>query len=124
MDEAAEASVGEEWVGLVDLPTRDEARIVTGLLRSHGVAAVSRLDDAGGSYPQLAARAHGGTTVLVRAVDLEQARALVAPAPWPEEGPHGAARRRRMRRYGLALVLLIWVVPALVGVFNGFVGGW
>jgi transposase InsO family protein len=108
----------QEWVALAEFPSRDAARIVAGMLRANEVMALTRFDDAGGAYPQLAARAHGGTSVLVQPEDLERARRLVTPAPWPEDEPLAIERRRRLRRRGLVLIMLIWGVPMIIGLIE------
>jgi hypothetical protein len=57
------------------IPSRTEAELIVGLLRSHGLTAALAADDAGGQYPQLQLE---GVRVLVAASDEAAARRLLA----------------------------------------------
>jgi hypothetical protein len=60
---------------LAVVPSRMEAELIVGMLRSHGVDAEYRADDAGGQEPQLQML---GVTVFVAASDEPQARQILA----------------------------------------------
>jgi hypothetical protein len=57
--------------------SRTEAELLAGILRSHGVKAAVRADDAGGQYPQMQI---DGVRVLVAPSDEASARQLLAAA--------------------------------------------
>ena len=62
-------------VPVASFPTRIEAEMAQGLLRSAGIAAVVSADDAGGAYPfQLS----GGVQLLVEETDRGAAARLLA----------------------------------------------
>ena len=62
-------------VPVASFPTRIEAEMAQGLLRSAGIAAVVSADDAGGAYPfQLS----GGVQLLVEETDRPAAAQLLA----------------------------------------------
>ena len=58
------------------VPSRTEAELIVGMLRSNGVRAVVSADDAGGQDPQL--QQVQGVRVLVAASDEASARRLLA----------------------------------------------
>ena len=49
-------------VSVAVVPSRTEAELIVGMLRSHGVGAAVSADDAGGQYPQMPVE---GVRVLV-----------------------------------------------------------
>ena len=57
------------------VPSRTEAELIVGLLRSHGVRAGYTADDAGGTEPQLQL---DGVFVVVDAADEALARRLIS----------------------------------------------
>jgi hypothetical protein len=57
------------------VPSRTEAELIVGMLRSNGVTATVSADDAGGQDPQLQMQ---GVRVLVAASDEASARQLLA----------------------------------------------
>jgi Putative prokaryotic signal transducing protein len=59
------------------VPSRTEAELIVGMLRSNGVTAAVSADDAGGQDPQLQLQ---GVRVLVAASDEASARRLLAAA--------------------------------------------
>jgi hypothetical protein len=59
------------------VPSRTEADLIVGMLRSNGVTAAVSADDAGGQDPQLQMQ---GVRVLVAASDEASARQLLAAA--------------------------------------------
>jgi hypothetical protein len=59
------------------VPSRIEAELIVGMLRSNGVRAVVSADDAGGQEPPLQL---GGVRVLVSRSDEAPARRLIAAA--------------------------------------------
>ena len=59
------------------VPSRIEAELIVGMLRSNGVRATVSADDAGGQQPPLQV---GGVRVLVPRSDAEAARRLIATA--------------------------------------------
>jgi uncharacterized membrane protein len=59
------------------VPSRTEAEIIVGMLRSNGLTAAVSADDAGGQDPQLQIQ---GVRVLVAASDEASARQLLAAA--------------------------------------------
>ena len=59
------------------VPSRIEAELIVGMLRSNGVRAAVSADDAGGQQPPLQI---GGVRVLVPRSDAEAARRLIATA--------------------------------------------
>ena len=59
------------------VPSRIEAELIVGMLRSNGVRATVSADDAGGQQPPLQI---GGVRVLVPRSDAEAARRLIATA--------------------------------------------
>ena len=59
------------------VPSRIEAELIVGMLRSNGVRAAVSADDAGGQQPPLQV---GGVRVLVPRSDAEAARQLIASA--------------------------------------------
>lgn len=59
------------------VPSRTEAEIIVGMLRSNGLRAVVSADDAGGQDPQLQVQ---GVRVLVAASDEASARQLLSDA--------------------------------------------
>lgn len=73
--EAAGEELANVPVALV--PSRTEADLIVGLLRSNGVRAVISADDAGGLQPPLQLQ---GVRVLVTASDEAAARQLLAAA--------------------------------------------
>ena len=58
------------------VPSRIEAELIAGMLRSNGVRAVVSADDAGGQYSPL--QLGGGVRVLVPRSDEASARQLIA----------------------------------------------
>ena len=64
-------------VSVAIVPTRTEADLIVGLLRSNGLRAAVSADDAGGQEPQLQLQ---GVRVLVAAPDEAAARQLLAEA--------------------------------------------
>jgi hypothetical protein len=64
-------------VSVAVVPSRTEAEVIAGLLRSHGVRAAVSADDAGGQYPQMQI---DGVQVLVAPEDEASARRLLAAA--------------------------------------------
>ena len=70
------------------VPSRTEAELIVGLLRSSGLRAVVSADDAGGQDPQLQLQ---GVRVLVARADEAAARRLLTDAEasgrMPSEGP-------------------------------------
>ena len=63
-----------ETVSVAVVPSRTEAELIAGMLRSHGVSAAVSADDAGGQYPQMQI---DGVRVLVAAADEASARRLL-----------------------------------------------
>ena len=59
------------------VPSRIEAELIVGMLRSNGVRAAVSADDAGGQQPPLQV---GGVRVLVSRSDADSARQLIAAA--------------------------------------------
>jgi hypothetical protein len=59
------------------VPSRTEAELIVGMLRSNGLTAAVSADDAGGQDPQLQMQ---GVRVLVAASDEASARQLLAAA--------------------------------------------
>jgi uncharacterized membrane protein len=59
------------------VPSRTEAELIVGMLRSNGLTAAVSADDAGGQDPQLQIQ---GVRVLVAASDEAAARQLLAAA--------------------------------------------
>ena len=59
------------------VPSRTEAELIVGMLRSNGLRAAVSADDAGGQDPQLQVQ---GVRVLVAASDAASARRLLADA--------------------------------------------
>jgi hypothetical protein len=59
------------------VPSRTEAELIVGMLRSNGLTAAVSADDAGGQDPQLQLQ---GVRVLVAASDEASARQLLAAA--------------------------------------------
>lgn len=111
-------------VSVGEFPSRDEARLAEGMLRAHGIDALTRIEDAGGAYPQLAARVQGGTDVHVPVEQADEARRLLAqvtPATDAGVGPT-AGERPVGRRWGgwrlvglvVGLALLAYLVTELV----------
>ena len=72
--EAADETVS---VPVAVVPSRIEAELIVGMLRSNGVRAAVSADDAGGQQPPLQV---GGVRVLVPRSDAEAARRLIATA--------------------------------------------
>jgi hypothetical protein len=66
--------VDVETVSVAVVPSRTEAELIAGMLRSHGVSAAVSADDAGGQYPQMQI---DGVRVLVAAADEASARRLL-----------------------------------------------
>ncbi len=64
-------------VSVAVVPSRTEAELIVGMLRSHGVSAAVSADDAGGQYPSLQTE---GVRVLVAPSDEDSARRLLAAA--------------------------------------------
>jgi hypothetical protein len=64
-------------VAVAIVPTRTEAELIVGMLRSNGLRAAVSADDAGGQEPQLQLQ---GVRVLVAASDEAAARQLLAEA--------------------------------------------
>jgi Putative prokaryotic signal transducing protein len=64
-------------VSVAIVPTRLEADLIVGMLRSNGLRAVVSADDAGGQEPQLQLQ---GVRVMVAARDEAAARRLLAEA--------------------------------------------
>ena len=60
---------------LAVVPSRMEAELIVGMLRSHGLTAGYQADDAGGQEPQLQML---GVRVLVAASDEAEARQIMA----------------------------------------------
>jgi hypothetical protein len=70
--------VGMDGVTVVAVvPSRTEAELVAGLLRSNGLAAAVSTDDAGGQEPQLQLQTDG-VRVVVSADDAAEARRILA----------------------------------------------
>ena len=69
--------VGGATVPVTVVPSRTEAELIVGMLRSNGLTAAVSADDAGGQDPQL--QIHG-VRVLVAASDEAAARQLLAAA--------------------------------------------
>jgi hypothetical protein len=69
--------VGDAVVSVAVVPSRIEAELVVGLLRSHGLKAGYSADDAGGQEPQLQLQ---GVHVVVASSDEAQARQILAEA--------------------------------------------
>jgi hypothetical protein len=71
---------GDETVSVpvAVVPSRIEAELIVGMLRSNGVRAAVSADDAGGQYSPL--QLGGGVRVLVRRSDEASARRLIAAA--------------------------------------------
>jgi hypothetical protein len=67
------------------VPSRTEAELIVGMLRSNGLTAAVSADDAGGQDPQLQIQ---GVRVLVAASDEAPARQLLAAT---DENPQGAS---------------------------------
>ena len=130
-------------VVIADFPTREEAELVAGRLRAEGVDAIERFDDAGHTLPQLAGLAHGGTSVLVPASQLDLARRALEAAPVPaapaapgERGgpevpdvaiaadaePPARTMATRRRAIGWTLIFLIWGLPLLVPLLGSLFG--
>jgi Putative prokaryotic signal transducing protein len=65
------------------VPSRIEADLIVGMLRSNGLRAVVAADDAGGQEPQLQL---GGVRVLVTPSGEAEARRLLAEAAAGDEG--------------------------------------
>lgn len=131
----------EESVSVGEFGSRDEAHLVAGLLRSHGIEAHPRIEDAGGAYPQLAARVQGGTAVRVPAE--QAARAGTVLAEWAADGgdapigspgsadgddevPGGEVLRDsgRARRVGWLIITLVWLLPIVAGLLMNLTGVW
>ena len=72
--EAADETVS---VPVAVVPSRIEAELIVGMLRSNGVRAAVSADDAGGQQPPLQV---GGVRVLVPRSDATSARRLIAAA--------------------------------------------
>jgi hypothetical protein len=70
--------VQDQTISIGEFTSRDEAQVAEGLLRSHGLDAQARLEDAGGAVPSLAAQVQGGTSVHVPVEQADEARALLA----------------------------------------------
>ena len=72
-------------VPIAVVPSRTEAELIVGLLRSNGLRAAVSADDAGGQDPQLQIQ---GVRVLVAPADATSARRLLTDTetadPWPE----------------------------------------
>jgi len=66
------------------VPSRIEAELILGMLRSNGLNAVLSADDAGGQEPQLQAQ---GVRVLVARSDEASARQLLAEAEAGDAAP-------------------------------------
>ena len=64
-------------VSVAVVPSRTEAELIVGMLRSHGVSAAVSAHDAGGQYPQMQIE---GVRVLVAPSDETSARQLLADA--------------------------------------------
>jgi hypothetical protein len=62
-------------VSVTIVPSRTEAELIVGMLRSHGLRAAFAADDAGGQEPQLQMQ---GVRVLVSPSDEASARRLLA----------------------------------------------
>jgi hypothetical protein len=71
-------------VPVVLVPSRTEAELIVGLLRSNGLRAVVSADDAGGVEPPLQIQ---GVRVLVTPSDEAPARRLLAEADDTPDGP-------------------------------------
>lgn len=86
MDENRDDTAGEiASVPVALVPSRTEADLIAGLLRSNGLRAVVSADDAGGLQPPLQIQ---GVRVLVTPSDEAPARQLLAAADDPPpEGP-------------------------------------
>ena len=69
--------VGGATVPVTVVPSRTEAELIVGMLRSNGLTAAVSADDAGGQDPQ---RQIQGVRVLVAASDEAAARQLLAAA--------------------------------------------
>jgi hypothetical protein len=69
--------VGDAVVSVAVVPSRIEAELVVGLLRSNGLKAGYSADDAGGQEPQLQLQ---GVHVVVASSDEAQARQILAEA--------------------------------------------
>ena len=66
-----------DGVTVAVVTSRNEAELIVGLLRSHGVPAAYLADDAGGQHPQLQIE---GVHVVVAPADEELARRLLSTA--------------------------------------------
>jgi hypothetical protein len=64
-------------VAMASVPSRTEAELIVGMLRSHGLTAAVSADDAGGQQPAL--QLHG-VRVMVAPADEAAARRLLAEA--------------------------------------------
>lgn len=69
--------MGDAVVSVAVVPSRIEAELVVGLLRSQGLKAGYSADDAGGQEPQLQLQ---GVHVVVASSDEAQARQILAEA--------------------------------------------
>lgn len=61
---------------IASVPTHAEADLIVGMLKAHGVAAITSADDMGGAYPSLM-----GVRVLVDAADVTVATELLDQGP-------------------------------------------
>lgn len=94
--------------------SRGHAEMAAGMLRSQGVMAHVRGDDAGGAAPHLALLSGGGYAVLVAPVDAEDARAMLQPAH--DDGPSPRPPDGALVRLGRAAVVLLLAVIAVAAV--------
>ena len=87
---------GERVVELTVVHTRAEAEMLVAMLAAEGVRAMASADDAGGWGPNVGIE---GVRVLVREVDLDAARGLLAAPPGrgPGERPPRPPKRRPAR---------------------------
>ena len=65
-----------EWVTVASYGSRVQAEMMVELLLGEGIAAMPRIDDAGGLRPEIALGT-GGAKVMVRAEDEERAREIL-----------------------------------------------
>lgn len=117
----------EQTVSVGEFPSRDEAQIAAGMLRANGLAAVARLEDAGGAYPQLAARVQGGTSVHVPLAQADLARELLeetAREPVPPGGEDEVWRPARVRYGRWVIVGAVWGLPLLAWLLAELTGPW
>lgn len=111
----------DTMVQVAEFPSTEEATIAQGMLVANGIGAVTKIESAGGAYPQLAARVQGGTGVHVPVEQLDEARRLLEDVghatsdTWvPEDGPDAWRGSRRVRWAGRVIVSLLLLVPLVL----------